>query len=276
MKKILVIEDEKILLDVLQKKLIQEGYDVAIAEDGEEGVRKMRQVEPDLVLLDMMMPKKDGYEVLTDISQDEKLKTIPVIIISNSGQPVEIDRALALGAKDYLIKADFGIDEVIEKVKKLFGESETGVARNKEAVYKKNDKLKEKKVIPSGEKILIVEDDHFLRELISKKMEKEGFEVTEASDGEEAFRKIEKNRPSLILLDLILPGIHGFEILRKIKEENSTKGIPVIILTNLGQRDEVEQGINLGAEDFLVKAHHTIDEIIDKVRKVLKDQKNKK
>ncbi len=276
MKKILVIEDEKTLLDILQKKLTQEGYEVAIVEDGEEGMKKMRQVKPDLVLLDMMMPKKDGYEVLTDMSQDEKLKTIPVIIISNSGQPVEIDRALALGAKDYLIKADFGIDEVIEKVKKLFGESETGAVRNKEAVYKKNDKLKEKKVIPSGEKILIVEDDHFLRELISKKMEKEGFEVTEASDGEEAFRKIEKNRPSLILLDLILPGIHGFEILRKIKEENSTKGIPVIILTNLGQRDEVEQGINLGAEDFLVKAHHTIDEIIDKVRKVLKDQKNKK
>ena len=89
----------------------------------------------------------------------------------------------------------------------------------------------------------------------------------------EAFEKLKEAKPDLILLDLILPGMHGFQILQQLKKDSKTKPIPVIILTNLGQRDEVEQGINLGAEDFLIKAHHTIEEIIDKVREVLRRQK---
>ncbi len=120
-----------------------------------------------------------------------------------------------------------------------------------------------------AQKILVVEDDKFLRELISRKLQEEGFEVIEAIDGEEGFRKIAKENPNLVLLDLILPGIDGFELLAKIKEDPQLSQIPVIILSNLGQRDDIEKGLRLGAVDFLVKAHFTPAEIIDKVKKVL-------
>lgn len=119
-KRILLIEDEEIVKDLLKRKLTQEGYDIYIANDGEEGLRKMREMEPkpDLVLLDIIMPKMNGFEVLEKINEDEKLKKIPCIIISNSGQPVELDRAKRLGAKDWLIKTEFDPKTVIEKVKK--------------------------------------------------------------------------------------------------------------------------------------------------------------
>ncbi len=119
------------------------------------------------------------------------------------------------------------------------------------------------------QKILVVEDDKFLRELISRKLREEGFDVVEAVDGEEGVKKIAQEIPNIVLLDLILPGIDGFEVLAKIKEDPQLSQIPVIILSNLGQRDDIEKGLRLGAVDFLVKAHFTPAEIIDKVKKVL-------
>jgi len=118
MKKILLVEDEEIMIGLLQKKLTNEGYEVSVARDGEEGLKAMREVRPDLVLLDIIMPKMGGFEVMEEMNKDKELKKIPVIVISNSGQPVELDKAQKLGAKDWLIKTEFDPQEVIDKVKK--------------------------------------------------------------------------------------------------------------------------------------------------------------
>ncbi len=121
-----------------------------------------------------------------------------------------------------------------------------------------------------NKKILIVEDDKFLRELISQKLSKEGFELVEAANGEEGVKKAKEENPSLVLLDLILPGIDGFEVLEKLKATPETEEIPVIIISNLGQREDIERGLKIGASDYLVKAHHTPLEIIEKIKNSLK------
>ncbi|HDZ54227.1 MAG TPA: response regulator [Candidatus Nealsonbacteria bacterium] len=120
-KKILLIEDEQLMIELLEKRLIREGYEVAVARDGVEGLKKIKEVKPDLVLLDIIMPKMGGFEVMETMSEDEELKKIPIIVISNSGQPVELDRAKRLGAKDWLIKTEFDPQEVIDKVIKQIG-----------------------------------------------------------------------------------------------------------------------------------------------------------
>jgi DNA-binding response OmpR family regulator len=119
-------------------------------------------------------------------------------------------------------------------------------------------------------KVLIIEDDKFLRELMSRKLGSEGFDIVEAVDGESGVKKMKEEKPEITLLDLILPGIDGFEALAKMKEDPITAPIPVVILSNLGERDDVERGLKLGATDYLVKAHFTPNEIIKKVREVLK------
>ena len=119
-------------------------------------------------------------------------------------------------------------------------------------------------------KILIIEDDKFLRELIARKLLQENFKILEAVDGEGGLKKIKEEKPDLILLDLILPGIDGFEVLSKMKDDPALASIPVIILSNLGQREDVERGLKLGAVDYLVKAHFTPNEIIEKVKVALK------
>jgi len=117
-KKILLVEDEEIMIDLLQRKLTKEGYEVSVARDGEEGLKLMREVKPALILLDIVMPKMGGFEVMEQMAKEPELRDIPVIVISNSGQPVELDKAQKLGAKDWLIKTEFDPQEVIEKVKK--------------------------------------------------------------------------------------------------------------------------------------------------------------
>ncbi len=118
MKKIIIIEDEETLLNLLDKKLNQEGYQVDLARDGQEGLEKIKTNSPDLILLDIVMPKMGGFEVMEELRKDQELRNIPIIIISNSGQPVELDRAKELGVVDWLIKTDFNPQEVVDKIKK--------------------------------------------------------------------------------------------------------------------------------------------------------------
>lgn len=117
-------------------------------------------------------------------------------------------------------------------------------------------------------KILIIEDDTFLRELIAKKLSREGFEIVHALDGEEGLKKSKEEKPDLILLDLILPTIDGFEVLSQIKRDPELAQIPVVILSNLGQREEIEMGLKMGV-DYLVKANFTPSEIVKKIKDIL-------
>jgi len=118
--------------------------------------------------------------------------------------------------------------------------------------------------------ILIVEDDKILRELISQKLVKENYKISVAVDGEEGLKKTKEEKPDIVLLDLILPGIDGFGVLEEIKKDPEINKIPVVILSNLGQKEEIEKGMNLGAADYLIKAHFTLSEIVAKVKTILK------
>ena len=122
----------------------------------------------------------------------------------------------------------------------------------------------------TAQKILIIEDDKFLRDLIQQKLTKEGFLTVVASDGEEGVRAAQSEIPHLVLLDLILPGIDGFELLKQLKGDQKTSAIPVIVLSNLGQKEDMERALKNGAEDFMVKAHFTPSEIVTKIRATLK------
>lgn len=119
--------------------------------------------------------------------------------------------------------------------------------------------------------ILLIEDDEFLREICVKKLIKEGFDVSVAVDGEQAIKELDKIEPDLILLDIILPTMNGYEVLQKIKVHKNIKirQVPIIVLSNLGQENDIKKAMDMGATDYLIKAHFTTEEITDKVKKVL-------
>ena len=117
MKTILLVEDEPTLQKTLSIALTQEGYEVKSALDGEIGLRLAREVKPDIVLLDLILPKMDGVEVLDELKKDETTNDIPVIVLSKLESAQDIERGLALGATNYLVKANYDLKDVIEKVK---------------------------------------------------------------------------------------------------------------------------------------------------------------
>ncbi|OIP65259.1 MAG: hypothetical protein COV32_03330 [Candidatus Yonathbacteria bacterium CG10_big_fil_rev_8_21_14_0_10_43_136] len=286
-KRIIIVEDDAVLRDVLSEKLQKSGYVVDTAEDGIIAMEKIHAVKPDCVLLDILMPRKSGIEVLEDLHADPNLSSIPVIIISNSGQPVEIKRAQELGAKEFLIKAVFDPNEVLEKVEKVLAggimapqgewgirtQNVTGAGAAEHPVENPTVAQAAESVAKAGEEgkkfVLVIEDDKFLRELLVRKLSSEGFDVQNAIDAEAAFAILAERKPNIILCDLILPGVDGFEILKRIKVDPKIADVPVVILSNLGQKEDLEKAMALGAKDFMVKANFTLDEIVTKVRGIV-------
>lgn len=252
LKRILIIEDDTFLGDVLEHKLKAEGFEVRLCRDGAEGLKDMREMVPDLVLLDIILPTMNGYEILEAKQMDSRIDKVPVIVISNSGQPVEISRALALGVKDYLVKAQLDPDEVVTKVKRFFGHAAEVVQR----------RLK-------GKIILWVEDDKFLRDLLSAKLGREGCISLYAENGERAINILQTEHPDVILLDLILPGMSGFDVLQQVKAKDETKDIPVIVLSNSAQQVDIDKTKALGAAKHLIKAQHDPEDIMNEISEVI-------
>lgn len=261
-KKILIIEDDPFLSEILMRKVENAGYDAELVVDGGAGLKKIGEYMPDLILLDIMLPSMNGYEILEAKSKDKKITDIPVIVISNSGQPVEISRVLSLGVKDYLVKAQFDPEEVMSKVRVQL-ESSTTVSTSEEASgLKPSGRLK-------GKKILWVEDDAFISDIITRKFQSEQCELVHLMDGEGAVEKIKDMMPDIILLDILLAGMSGYDILETIKADPKISAIPVILLSNLGQKEDVEKGEKLGAKKFIIKATVTLDEIITEIADIL-------
>lgn len=122
---------------------------------------------------------------------------------------------------------------------------------------------------PKSKKILIVEDDDFLVQMYATKLELQNYQVSTAGDGKQALKAIKKNLPDCILLDLNLPVMDGFQVLAEVKKDPQTKNIPVLVLTNYGQKEHVDKCLALGAADYLIKAHFVPSEVVDKIKTLL-------
>ena len=121
MAKVLVVEDDRFLVSAYRAKLEKSGYEVQIASDGDEALAVLKSFTPDVMLLDLVMPRRDGFSTLEEIKKDSRLDKIPVIVTSNLGQKEDIDKAMALGANDYIIKSDLSIEELVGKIQKVSG-----------------------------------------------------------------------------------------------------------------------------------------------------------
>jgi len=122
-------------------------------------------------------------------------------------------------------------------------------------------------------KILLIEDDPFLLSMYSTKFEIEGFAVACADDGAKGLKMASIENPDIILLDVMMPKMNGFEVLEGLKKQDNTKSVPVILLTNLNQKNEIERGLALGANDYLIKAHFMPSEVVEKIKQVLESLK---
>jgi DNA-binding response OmpR family regulator len=124
MTKILLIEDDEVLAGMYKMKFKQKGYDIVVAENGEKGLKEAKKEKPDLILLDLILPQKDGYQVLRELKENEQTKDIKVFILSNLGQNGEVKKGKKMGAEDYFIKANMTPGQLVEKIKKKLNDDD--------------------------------------------------------------------------------------------------------------------------------------------------------
>lgn len=256
--KILIALNDQNLTDILLERLVKDGYIIDIVKSGNEVINKLKIFKPDLLIVDTALPDRSGYDVLSDKSYDKDVTKIPVLIVSNSGEPVQMTKIPSTPViKGYVIGAHVDQEEVSSKVKEIL---------------KKNDSVNpQSNTKPQGEKkILWVEDDKLLSMILAKKFESTGYKLLKANMDEEAFKILETERPDIIVLDIMLPGLNGLEILQKIKMNESLRDIPVIMLSNLNKQSDLEKAKLLGANKFMVKAAVSLDEIVREVEELIK------
>jgi DNA-binding response OmpR family regulator len=255
--KVLVAISDLNLAKVLLEQVSKEGFDAYSVVSGSDVIPKMKEVKPDILLIDTMLPDMNGYDVLNEKSLDKDVTKIPVIVISNSGAPIHVNKIPATPMmRDYIVKAHIEPSEVIEKINKVFGKSSNTADSAKQST--------------GGKKILWVEDDRLLSTILSKKITASGYTLLKANQGDDAFKILEKDTPDLIMLDIMLPGMTGLEVLQKIKMDTKFKNIPVIMLSNTNKQSYIENAKMLGANKFLVKTAVSLDEIIAEVDRLAK------
>jgi signal transduction histidine kinase/CheY-like chemotaxis protein len=231
---VLVIDDDGAARDVMRRFLAREGFDVVPARDGEEGLKLAAEISPAVITLDVMMPGLDGWDVLERLQADPDLAAIPVIMLSILD---EKNKGYALGASDYMTKP---IDR-----KRL------------SAILDKHR--------AAGGHVLIVEDDETTRQMMRRMLVGEGWQVAEAENGRAALAAIEDAVPALILLDLMMPEMDGFEFLAALREVPQHRDVPVVVVTAADLSAEDHERLNGGVLQVLQKASLGRDELLSEV-----------
>ncbi|MEG4091815.1 response regulator [Microcoleus sp. Pol12B4] len=247
---VLVVDDDPISRDLIERALSRQGLHVEVAGGGEQALRLAKQLRPDAITLDVIMPGMDGWAVLSALKADPDLAEIPVILLSFVGNK---SLGFALGASDYLTKPVDG--KRLAALLNKYRRDQDGVASNNLTCQ-----------------ILIVEDDVATREILRCVLETQGWAVTEADSGRAALDRLKVARPHLILLDLMLPEIDGFELIGEIRKSHSGDPIPIVVITGKNLTPAESQQLNGYVERVLQKGVYSCDSLLRDVRSIVNDR----
>jgi two-component system, cell cycle response regulator len=274
MNKIIIVEDDPMLVEIYEKKLSAAGFEVKVVSSGATVQSEMASWKPDIVLLDMVLPDMDGFEILEAVKKDEEIKNIPVYVFSNLSAKEDIERTTALGAAGFLTKSNFTPTQLAEEVKKLLNHpalsSHVPEAPLVQGTQTVPDAGISQKSEPTGHKVLIIEDEDIFIEMFGDKLKQEGFEVVAANNGKWGIREAEKGGFDCILLDMMMPAMNGYEAIQELRSNEITKNIPVIILSNSALDSEVQKALELGANAYYIKTQITPGEVTEKVKELIK------
>jgi CheY-like chemotaxis protein len=215
--------------------LVAKGYRVVHAGGGRAGLRLARELLPDVITLDVLMPEMDGWTVLRELKADPMLRDVPVVLLTVLGDK---EMGYALGAADYLTKP---IDA--------------------EALLRAIERVQAGRRRPA--EVLVVDDDADAREVLRRMLAREGWTVAEAADGHEALASLERSVPAVMLLDLMMPGMDGFQVLEAMRREEGWRDVPVVVVTAKDLSREELDWLRIHAERVFLKGAYDYAKLIE-------------
>jgi signal transduction histidine kinase/DNA-binding response OmpR family regulator len=239
-RRVLVIDDDPTVRELMERFLVKEGFAVVTAADGVDGLKRAREVRPAAITLDVLMPDLDGWTVLAALKGDPDLADIPVVFVTILDEKT---RGYALGATDYLVKP-VERERLAQVLTRLCGDR------------------------PSR-RVLLVEDDETTRTVIRHALERDGWAITPAENGRVALARVGEGRPDVILLDLMMPEMDGFEFLAELRRHEAWRDIPVVVLTAKDLTDDERRRLNGEVERIMQKGAYDRDELLREVGRVV-------
>jgi CheY-like chemotaxis protein len=237
---VLVIDDDPTVRDLMDRFLVKEGFSVTTAANGIEGLRRAREIHPAAITLDVMMPDLDGWTVLAALKGDPLLADIPVILVTIVDEKT---RGYALGATDYMVKP-IDRERLASVLRRLCGDRPAPHA-------------------------LVVEDEEDTRSVIRQTLERAGWSVAQAEHGRAALERVVERRPDVIVLDLMMPEMNGFDFLDALRGNPEWRGIPVLVLTAMELSAEDRRRLSGEVERILQKGASARDQLLAEVGRLL-------
>lgn len=257
--KILIVEGIEAFGKQIVGLLNSEGFDnVTLVKGGEEGLQKIYDILPHLVILDVTLVSSDGYEVLSKKNAEPLLAKIPVFLMSTQGVPIIMQRIPQGSVTEYVMSMHTDPKQIVDKVNRYFKYDKAPV----EEVSSEASNVKKTK-------LLWIEDDKLISKVLGRKFSISNFDLYHAQNGEEAMVYLKSNKPDVMVIDILLPGMSGFDILQKIKHDLSLANIPIMVLSNLSKPSDMDKANSLGAKKFLVKAAVSLDQIVLEVTRLV-------
>ncbi len=277
MTKIIIVEDDPMISEIYQKKFSESDFEVLVADSGEQALELVKKNEVELILLDLIMPKMDGFEVIKNIRSGNYNQKAKIIVFSNLSQKEDQDKAIKLGADGFIIKSDYTPSALVEEVKRIFNQcKEEDKNKNKEKV----EEDKEKKVSDKEEvtivkpkvakRILLIEDEDVFIEMFTKKLTEDGYIVESAKNGAWGLKEALSKYFDILIIDMVMPAMNGDEIVAALKQNDKTKDVPIIVLSASVEDDVREKVKELGVDAFFVKTQLVPSELSKEVTKLLK------
>jgi len=267
----MIVEDDPMLVEIYEKKLTDAGFEVKVVTNGTAVKDEAEAYKPDLILLDVVLPDMDGFEILEVVKKEDDIKDIPVYVFSNLSAKEDMEKATGLGAAGFLTKSNFTPTQLAEEIKKILNHpvptpSASAAPAQQNAVPDTGIQTKES----NGHKILIIEDEDVFIEMFGAKLKQEGFDVVAAKNGRWGLKEAEKGGFSCILLDMMMPAMNGFEAIQELRANENTKNTPIIILSNSALDSEVKKAMELGANAYHIKTQVTPGEVAEEVKEFVK------
>jgi CheY-like chemotaxis protein/two-component sensor histidine kinase len=251
---ILIIDDNAMNLDITKDLLEHAGMYVFTAENALRGIQTMKEKQPDLVLLDLLMPHMDGFEAAQIIKADPEIQAIPLIAFTALATNEDREKALQAGCKDIILKP-INTETFISTIQSHLGNIEFNELKLN-SIFVKTESIKVKSFSPPQQRphtILIIDDNPMNIDILKEATTAIGQTALRASSGLEALKLLEKEKPDLILLDIMMPEMNGYEVMDLLKKQPDTANIPVIIISALDRTEDRVQGLLNGSQDYITK-----------------------
>ena len=260
--------------EIYEKKFLEAGFEMKLVTSGKAVEGEVVAYQPEMILLDIVLPDMDGYEILEALSKNDDTRSVPTYVFSNLSAKEDIERATSLGARGFITKSSFTPTQLVDEVKKILGSapaetavpSATTTVPTSSGAEKAISNQKEK----NSHKILIIEDEDVFIEMFGDKLKQEGFEVVSAKNGKWGLKEAEEGGFSCILLDMMMPAMNGYEAVKELRANEKTKDTPIIILSNSALDSEVQKAMELGANEYYIKTQVTPGEVADRVKDLIK------